>query len=741
MFGARPTPLHATSASLDPPAELPPLEISADPLHPDDVTLRPYAIDREPRSGRAIVTLKDALAQVPGVLLQESFGGFEPPRLSIRGSGLQSAPSSRGVQFLLEGFPLTLADGSFNSALIDPQLADRIEVFRGATATHLAPAVLGGAVNLRSRDTAGLSAAAIGHGRIPPVSPSRGASLPFDRLGTLRSSNGFPVSSLRTELGSFGAARGLLSNQAETGHVHLVATGSFARTDGYRDHSAQQRAGLLAKLAFAGDATPSARLGTGSSLSLCHVRSVYDVPGPLTLAAAATSPRAVTPDVQRDQPRRESDATQLIAQTTRQSDTLEVDAGLSWLHTSDWFRQLRANGINDSQSDDLTFRGALTRKFITRAGDHHVRLGTTLSRGWRELRRYRNDSGVAGPLFGADGLFATTAAADLEATLRFGPLFAATVGLNGLLHRRDIRDRSNDAITAATNRRIRASAWQPRAELLWTPRSHLTFFAATSRAVEPPTFDDLLVVAGTYPNLTRRSQSLLDQRATTIELGARGTHGPFGWDVTGYQAHWDNEILRLADAQGLPRGAVNAGPTRHDGLETAFHWQILSRSHRLRLTTVATWSRFRFANDPVFGRNRLAGAPPHLGSARLLYEHPCGFFAGSTLDWTAGATPVDHANRMHYGSHALTHLRLGWRRAPRLAAPAQCHLIGDILPRLVRGSARGGWTVFVEVKNVFDRDHIASTAGVLDIARNPATTGVFLPGPGRAFNVGFEWNR
>ena len=46
-----------------------------------------------------------------------------------------------------------------------------------------------------------------------------------------------------------------------------------------------------------------------------------------------------------------------------------------------------------------------------------------------------------------------------------------------------------------------------------------------------------------------------------------------------------------------------------------------------------------------------------------------------------------------------------------------------------------------EIRNALDRRHLASTAGVLDLARSPAATSIFLPGPGRAFTLGLEWKR
>ena len=255
----------------------------------------------------------------------------------------------------------------------------------------------------------------------------------------------------------------------------------------------------------------------------------------------------------------------------------------------------------------------------------------------------------------------------------------------------------------------------PQASLRWFVGPEAVFFVGVSQAAESPTFDDLIVVSGAYPRLSRRSQPLQTQRATTWEVGTRGAHGPLSWDVTAYHGEWTNEILRLADAKGAALGADNAGPTRHLGVETTAHWRLLDQGQRLTLNVSAVWNRFYFENDPVFGRNRLAGAPPHVGSAELLYEHPRGFFGAVGLDWTAGQTPVDHAGRMTYGGHTLAHLRAGWRSK--------------------------AWTFFADVSNIFDEQHIASTAGVLDIARNPAATSIFLPGAGRGFTIGCEWRR
>ena len=76
---------------------------------------------------------------------------------------------------------------------------------------------------------------------------------------------------------------------------------------------------------------------------------------------------------------------------------------------------------------------------------------------------------------------------------------------------------------------------------------------------------------------------------------------------------------------------------------------------------------------------------------------------------------MDHANRLYYDGHTLCDARVGWK-------------------------FRNQFTVFFVGKNLFDRRYIASTAGVLDIARTPATTSIFLPGNGRSFSCGMEYH-
>ncbi len=620
-------------------------------------------------SGRGITTLAEALRYTPGVMLQESFGGFEPPRLSLRGSGLDSAPTSRGVALLLDGLPLARADGSFHSGLFDPQLFPRVEIYRGTLHMALTPAVLGGVINAATL--------------APDASPG---------------------AVIRIEGGDFGAFRSQLAGTT-SGPTATHAAASYQSAEGWREHSRQDRA--VVQLA----AHRALNAGTQLEVSMYAATLDYDVPGPLTLAEAQARPRSVSAAVRRDLPRRTSTVLRAAAQLKSATAAGDAAAGLAWQQLRDDFYQLQANGESDLDARALTGHATLARRVSFGGTEHQFLARATLTTGSDEVDRYRNDLSQRGATFGAYTAEADTFALNAEDVVWLRPTLAVGVGFTALHGKRQLTGRTPSPDLRSS---LDFDDLSPRGALLWSPDGHVSLHAALSRGVEPPVFDDLVAVQGTHPNLTLGTRALNLQSGVTAELGGRGSLGPIDWSLTAYHAAWRDEILRLADAAGLPRGAVNAGRTIHEGLESSLHWRLLEDDQKLTFTVTSTLGRFYFDGDPVYGDNRLAGAPPHTGAAELLYENPRGWFAAIETTWVAGRIPVDHAGRMIYDGHALGHIRLGWRPRTRLL-------------------------IFAAVCNVFDRRYIASTAGVLDLARNPAATSLFLPGPGRAFTLGLEW--
>lgn len=642
---------------------LPAWEVSESRLLPAAVPVRATAVlPADAWSGRGIATLAEALRRIPGAVTQESFGGFEPPRLSIRGSGVQSAPSSRGIALLLDRLPLGLADGSFNSALLDPLLGGGLQVHRGIDAWREAGAVLGGAIDVR-----GTSA------------------------GT--NDRGF----LRADAGGFGARRIGAAGSGQIGSSLLgQAAAAWARQDGFRAHSRQER--LTAHTTVSGPAFDGGRWSAG----LYHAAANYEVPGPLTFAMAMAQPSSVSPEVVRDRPRRDARLTRLSAGYEERTADREMELGASVGRTTDEFHQLRANGVSRSASTDASWRGTVAQRFDSGIGAQELRLRAMGSHGWRRVSRLANVLGEAGAEFARDDLRPSTILIGLEDQVALARTLTGSIGI--------AQAWADRAMAGQTGGWTRATL--PQAGLVWQASPRMTLHGSLFASAEPPTYDDLLVTAAAQGVPERRIQRLEDQRALTAEVGVRGEQGALTWDLAAYRAHWRHEILRLAEPDGTPRGAVNATPTTHEGVEASVRWRWSGRGMTVSVGASSVWTRCRFDQDPVYGRNRLAGVPPHVGEAELIVRFPRGAFVAGGTDWVKGATAADHAGQLGYDGRTLVHLRTGWRMAR--------------------------WTVFLQVRNLQDRWSIASTAGVLDLARNPAGAAIFLPAAGRSWTVGWE---
>src|SRR4051794_41110654 len=74
-------------------------------------------IDSEAYKNRHAFNLRDTLADTPGVYVQNRYG--QELRLSIRGSGIARGFHLRGVELLIDGIPVNMADGSGDFYQID----------------------------------------------------------------------------------------------------------------------------------------------------------------------------------------------------------------------------------------------------------------------------------------------------------------------------------------------------------------------------------------------------------------------------------------------------------------------------------------------------------------------------------------------------------------------------------------------------------------------------------------------
>ena len=106
-----------------------------------DLSRAPFAVSTVGRShiqdGRLTVGLDEALAMVPGVIVNNRQNFSLGSRITIRGLGARAAFGVRGVRVISDGIPLTMPDGQSNLNNVDLGSAGAIQVLRGpASALH-----------------------------------------------------------------------------------------------------------------------------------------------------------------------------------------------------------------------------------------------------------------------------------------------------------------------------------------------------------------------------------------------------------------------------------------------------------------------------------------------------------------------------------------------------------------------------------------------------------------------------
>ncbi|MGQ0503328.1 MAG: TonB-dependent receptor family protein [Panacagrimonas sp.] len=611
-------------------------------------------------AGTEARTLKDVLDFTPGVIAQPKWG--EDSRLSIRGSGMSRNFHLRGVQLLVDGIPMNAADGSADFQEIDPTAFAYTEVYKGANALRYGANALGGAINF--------------------VSPTGYTS---ERVGA------------RLDGGSFGLQRAQLSGGGRVGNFDGFASAAYLEQDGFRDHSEGESRRASGNLGWRILPNLETRLYLlGSDLE-------QRIPGSVTRSAALGDPRAAAANNLLLNYQRNIQSWRVANRTVLKLDALTAEFGFfavekALIHPI--FQYL------DYQYND---RGAFARVLLAQAVAGHenrLTLGANLLGGRVDNRQFQNlPGGERGDLLSASADRSRNLVLYAEDAFSLSPSLDLIAGLQYLDARRERRDRFNDAVD--TSGRADYDFASPKLGLLWRASDQAQVFANLSRSGEPPSFGEL--------NFT--NMALADtraQRATTLEVGARGQQGhDLQWDVSVYRAELRDEF-QFFDLGGGNFSVTNADRTVHQGLEAGLAWtlihDLLAGQDHTRLLLAYTFNDFFFDDDASWGRNELPGAPRHYLRAELKYRHPSGVYAGPNLEWVPQAYDVDNANSQETRKYALLGLRAGY-------------------------DTGGSWSLYVDARNLSDRRYISS-ASVAAVASETST--LYEPGSGRAIFAGLR---
>jgi iron complex outermembrane receptor protein len=612
-------------------------------------------------------TLADTFFLSPGVVAQPRFGSDEA-RLSIRGSGLQRTFHGRGIRVLQDGVPINLADGGFDMQSLEPTAAEYINVWRGGNALAYGSSTLGGAIDYISYT---------------------GESAP----GVLA----------RAEIGSWDYQRLTLAGGFSEGSRDLFSTFTNQAQDGFRDHADQENFRLFNNFGW----KISDNLETRFYLSA--VQSNSELPGSLTRAQMHDDPRQANPlNILRDQ-RRDYELMRIANKTTFRSgaNTFEMTSAFTYKDLDHPIFQ-----VIDQLSQDYIWGFNVTNESELFGRENRLKAGLLFSYGETNAAQFSYTSPTSsqrGTMLQDDLQVASNIEVYVEDQYELGNGFVAILGASAARNRRE-NTREFGTVTPSTNYDLEYDQIAPKAGLRWDGE-HMQFFANVSGSYEPPSFSETITA-----NIARDAQT-----GMTAEIGTRGRKANVRWDLALYHAKIEDELLSVLDPITNLSTTTNAEETSHAGVELGTEIDLLGNDwdaeldNRLVLQTAWTYGRFQFEKHQTaaydYAGNTIAGLPPHLIRAELLWRNSAGYYAGPTCEWVPQGAFIDHRNTLKSDPYNLIGFKVGRR-------------IED------------GISWFIEARNLND-EVFAATTGVIDNAGG-ADVAQFLPGDGLGVFAGID---
>ncbi len=454
------------------------------------------------------LSLERALRGLPGVWLRERGHYALGERLVIRGMGYRSAFGVRGVQVVLDGIPLTMADGQSVLDAADPVFVRRAEVLRGPASAYWG----NGSGGVLFLDTA------------PPVAETR----------------------VRLMGGSYGLRQVAAATGIHRGRHRLHVHGSRVSANGYREHSS----GSFLRGGLQGLSNLGSRTTLRWVVAAAHLNT--ESPGALTEEQFRLDPRQAAP--------------RFVATRAGKVST-HVQSGLT-LRSETALGEVTASAFGVVRR----LENPLTYAFIDlerRGGGAHVQLRRSWWSAGASLRmladarlNHDNDGGQPGSQLRLDqrenvvntGVFAAAHGRLLGEIRASGAVRADLVRFSMTDNHLPNGDQSGER---------NFSAISPSIGVLYR-----SAYANFSTAFETPTTTELVNRpdgrGGFHPDLR-------PQRTLGIEVGGRGVYRRLTYDVAVYQLHV-RDRLRPEEVADGPIHYSNRGKSIHHGLEFVLDW-------------------------------------------------------------------------------------------------------------------------------------------------------------------------
>ncbi|QNA87494.1 TonB-dependent receptor [Massilia sp. Dwa41.01b] len=633
------------------------------------------------------VNLSEALAAVPGVVVQNRQNYAQDLQISSRGFGARSAFGVRGVRLITDGIPATMPDGQGQAATFNLDMAERIEILRGPFSA-LYGNHSGGVLQLFTRE------------------PGQAPELEFS-----------------ASAGSDGMRKVDINAGGQAGHVGYLLDASRFQTDGYRAHSAATREQGYAKLTM-----PNS--GDGKLTIVANALHQRDTQDPLGISWSTyvRDPRAGEIDTSDPQSPQRSFAERY--DTRKSIDHQQI--GLQWQQRFGANRlQVTAYGGNRQVIQYQAFSRAFQQ-----AGSHSGgvvdfdRRFHGIDLNWRDVRplaggtlrttvgfEYASSDddrqgfeNFIGNQFGLRGRLRRDEQNSLSS---LDPYLQAewttdkwvlTAGLRRSSLKVDVSDRFLD--NGNDSGHVDYSGTAPVLGILYKVTPGLNWYASAARGFETPTLNELFY-SGNGGGFNFR---LRPSRSTHLETGAKLMLGKDArLDLALFQVRTTDELVVDA-ASGGRTSYRNAGATLRRGMELSFDSQMAHGLH----TRIAA-NLLRAVYEEGFGSipagNRLPGVPRANLYGELGWATADGRFKAALEALASSKVHPDDANT---------------------AVPAPGYGIVNLRLQAHQQSGQWRFKEFARLNNLFDRDYVGSVI-VGDSNRR-----FYEPAPGRNWVVGFS---
>jgi Fe(3+) dicitrate transport protein len=644
----------------------------------------------EIRKWREVISVKDAVKTLPGIVTRDEVASDLVPNIGVRGL---NPDRSEKLLILEDGVPSGLAPYVENAAYYIPpfERMERIELLKGSGSILYGPHTVGGVLNL-----------------ITPEIPD--------------CFSGF----IRAVAGTEGYAMGYAQAGETVGRWGYLVTALGKRGDGWRDNAGFEIADLTAKVRW----TPSACTNLTLKLNLYEAESEDTYLG-LTRGMFEQDPY----------------------QNPVESDTLDIQwysGQLTWQQQlsscwqvltnvyysfaeRDWNRQDYARNVGFAPAPANT---------VATVGDVTVDGGAVYLRASygsrdREFEKW----GVEPRLIGTHTLFGRPAETHVGMRFHTEEMIDARNNRTSLYAAPVTRDRdvrSVDAWAAFAQEKVQVTSrlglsaglrveiyeedrhitmqagapvdirgstdnveWIPGAGFTYALATNHTVFGGFHRGFSPPRTAQAISSTG-------QDLELDAERSWEYELGIRGYADCVGcpwlrYELTGFYYDFENQVVPANQSGGAGTADTNAGQTEHLGFETVLTFDLTRLFTRRCDPCRTAWffeTGYTFVdtenvtNGGTFEGLDLPYAPEHVGWAGLRFEAPSGLSGGIVARYV-GDQFSDQANTVPVSETGLVGV-------------IDDHVVVDLVVRY--RVPRTHVTVSFALNNIFDETYVASRA-------------------------------